>query len=378
MDPLDPTPDAQTPRSIDRLRAQDLPVAFAAFRLTGLLGEGGMARVFRAERLGRDGSRQVLALKVLRRDVGGPVEQVLRALKAEARLGRALQHANIVRTYDIDSVQGRPCIALELVDGVTLHRLVRDGDCLTAEQIIGVGVQIAGALHAAHNTLVDGLPLGLVHRDLKPANVMLDRRGRVKLMDFGVAKAAQSGWNGATTERGRVKGTPVYMAPEQARGLAVDGRTDLFALGAILYELFSGQRLFEGRSIPSVLARVMCVEPLLERDSAFQRMRRAHPGLAAVVASCLRLRPQDRPDGALQVAQALARLPADAAVGRVLAARVRELLGRDPAETPTRRMPSCGGAQPPPETAQAPLRLEPIDSANPPPAPLRTACPLNR
>jgi serine/threonine protein kinase len=308
-------------QTIETLTPDDLPVEFGPYRLTHLLGEGGMARVFRAEL--RDGGG-VLALKVLRMDTRRPAALLVEALRAEARLGKVVRHPNIVRTFDIAECDGRPFIALAYVDGLTLHDLVRRGAPLSPREVVEVGLSVARALDAAHNALVDGEPLGLVHRDLKPANVMIDREGVVQLMDFGVAKVAREGWDGATTLTGRVKGTPAYMAPEQAAGRTLDARSDLFALGAILYELYTGQRLFGGPSFPKVVKRIVEVESVLADDEGFARMRHELPGLADLVASCLRLRRSERPASAREVVLRLLRLRGRRPVD--LGARVRATL----------------------------------------------------
>ena len=320
---------SQRAAAIERLEAGDLPVSFGRFRLTRLLGTGGMARVFRAD-MDEAGARQTVALKVLRATWSSEGLERASALKTEARVGAALHHENIVTTYDVGEVEGQPFIALEYVDGVTLQQLLEESGPPSLGATLELGRQIALGLEAAHSAAVDGEPLGLVHRDLKPANVMVDRQGVVKLMDFGVAKARKREWNGTTTQMGRVKGTPMYMSPEQARGLDVDARSDLFPLGAILYELITGRRLFVGTSIPSVLMRVMCVEGLLKEDSEFRQLRLLRPGLAAVIARCLRVRSDERFRSAGDVAEQLAQLQDDEDVD--VAGLVRSVL--DQVEAP--------------------------------------------
>ena len=325
--------------AVERLEPADLPVPFGRFTITQVLGAGGMARVFRAEMGSSFGVGKPVALKVLRPMAPHEGRERVRDLRTEARIGAALRHRNIVETYDIGEENGQPFIALEFVDGLTLQQLLEDGGPPPHAVMLEIAQQIAAGLHAAHRTSVDGQELGLVHRDLKPANVMIDRQGVVKLMDFGVAKSRRREWNGTTTQLGRVKGTPMYMSPEQARGLSVDARSDLFPLGAILYELVTGHRLFVGTSIPSVLMRVMCVEGLLEQDAEFLLLRREQPKLAAVIARCLRVRPQERFESAGEVAKQLLQVKAKTSGEASLAALVSSILDGHEDETPTGRLP---------------------------------------
>ena len=205
------------------------------YEIIAPLGAGGMGEVYRARdtRLKRD-----IAIKVLPDAVASSPERLAR-FEREATTVAGLNHPNIVVLYSIEEAQGSRFITMELVDGCSLDQSVTPGG-LPAARVVELGIAMADALAAAHEK-------GVVHRDLKPANVMLTKDGRVKVLDFGLAKLATSDSNTDLTQaatmaaplsdEGYVVGTVPYMAPEQIRGGTVDARTDLFALGVVLYEL---------------------------------------------------------------------------------------------------------------------------------------------
>jgi len=215
-----------------------------AYDVVAPLGSGGMGEVYRARdsRLDRD-----VALKVLPHEVASHPDRLAR-FEREARAVAALNHPNIVTVHSIESAGDTRFITMELVKGQSLDQLVSQGP-MPVERLLDIGIPLADALVAAHAR-------GVVHRDLKPGNVMVTREGRVKVLDFGLAKmsddAAALGATQAATvaapisTAGQVVGTVPYMAPEQLRGEAVDARTDLFALGVVLYELATGLRPFQG------------------------------------------------------------------------------------------------------------------------------------
>jgi len=271
-----------------KLRAADLPEDFGRYRLLGVLGEGGMARVFRAELQGPAGFRRQVALKVLKRQTGG-VDDLVR----EARLGALLRHPNLVDVYELDAVDGHLYVAMALVEGTTLKALLKAHGALPSRAVVELAEQLAAALDCVHSLAVAGVPTGLVHRDLKPANVLLDQNGRVRVADFGVAWTAEM----AGKDRDTVRGTPAYMSPEQATGEDIDGRSDLFALGALLAEAALGERLFRGKSPQAILRGVVQVEERL-RDGLADHVDRAVPGLGEIVFRCLRERAADRPASA--------------------------------------------------------------------------------
>ena len=232
------------------------------YRIGELLGRGGMGEVYAAEdtRLGRR-----VAIKLLPSAFGGDQER-LRRFMLEARAASALNHPSILTIHDIDDVDGTPLLVSELVEGVTLRERLRSGG-LTLNDSLDIAGQIASALAAAHNA-------GIVHRDVKPENIMLREDGLAKLLDFGLAKLAldtDSPGSSADTQTalahttpGVVMGTTRYLSPEQARGLPVDGRSDIFSLGAVLYEMVTARPAFEGQTPTDVILAVLQhpVEPI--------------------------------------------------------------------------------------------------------------------
>ncbi len=235
----------------------------AHFEITGKLGEGGMGQVFRARdtRLNRD-----VALKVLPEAFARDQERMARFTR-EAQMLAALNHPGIAAIYGVEHDGPRRALVMELVEGETLQDRISRG-AVPPEECARIGMEIATALEAAHAK-------GIVHRDLKPANVMLTPGGGVKVLDFGLAKAAAAEPTGdpelsptltsAGTQAGIVLGTAAYMSPEQARGLPVDRRSDIWAFGVVLYEMLTGGRAFEGDSIADTMASVLKLEPDLGR-----------------------------------------------------------------------------------------------------------------
>ena len=214
------------------------------------LGAGGMGEVYlaRDEHLGRD-----VALKILPTELAADPKRVLR-FHREAHLASQLSHANIATIHDSAEADGLHFIAMELVRGETLAERVRPGG-LALDAILDIAVPLAEGLEEAHRS-------GVLHRDLKPANVMLDERGRVKILDFGLSRPLEeSELTAGLTSSGKVMGTPHYMSPEQMRGDQVDARSDLFALGVVLYELATGVRPFEGESLAVVMNAVLESQP---------------------------------------------------------------------------------------------------------------------
>ena len=213
------------------------------------LGAGGMGIVYKAEdtRLGR-----YVALKLLPDDVADD-QQFRDRFAREARTASALNHPNICTIHDVGEVDGRVFIAMEFLDGLPLSKLISSGP-LDIEHLLEVGIQVAEGLNSAHME-------GIVHRDIKPANIFLTKSGRIKIMDFGLAKKAASmrALPGASwaetlvsvegeyiTSAGAVPGTLPYMSPEQVRGEELDARSDLFSFGTVLYEMATGSLAFSG------------------------------------------------------------------------------------------------------------------------------------
>jgi serine/threonine protein kinase len=227
------------------------------YRIVGQLGAGGMGVVYSAEdvRLGRP-----VALKFLAEDLAHS-QQAIDRLRSEARAASAPNHANICTIYDIDEHHGHPFIAMELMKGQSLRERL-SGKPLKVHQLVDIGTQIADALDAAHS-------VGVIHRDIKPGNIFLTERGQVKILDFGLAKLTPNFLNSGSTTRtpdptvaGITLGTIAYMSPEQATGEELDGRTDLFSLGVVLYECATGRQPFTGKTTAVVLSAILNNAPI--------------------------------------------------------------------------------------------------------------------
>jgi serine/threonine-protein kinase len=254
-----------------------------------------MGEVFRARdpRLMRE-----VAVKVLPARLASDPERV-KLFEAEGRAAAALDHPNIVAVHEVGTHHGRPYLVTELLEGASLREVLRGG-AMPLRRAIDVAVQIARGLAAAHEK-------GIVHRDLKPGNVFVTRDGAVKILDFGIAKLigrgeeAPSRDDDSSTETDKVPGTAGYMAPEQVRGLPASPRSDLFALGCVVYEMLAGRRAFEGHAPAERLAAILHDDP-----PALTSMNRAvPPAVARVVERCLEKRPEDRFSSAHDMAIAL-------------------------------------------------------------------------
>jgi serine/threonine protein kinase len=333
-----------TPVRPDLLQEKDFPVPFGRYTLLGLLGEGGMARVFRGELQGLKGFRKPAALKVIRASVGEQGERLTRALIHEARLGGLLHHPNVVETYDFGEEAGQAWIAMEQVRGVGLDRLLETGRPLPVDVGLEIAAQICAGLHHAHTLQKDGSPSPLVHRDLKPTNVMVADSGLVKVLDFGIAKATHIGGN--TTETGLTKGTPAFMSPEQAQGAPVDPRSDIFAAGALLFEMLTGRRFFSGETVYQIMLNVAMVEDRLQDSSLMCVVETAVPGAWTVIQRCLRSDREARYPSALALEQAIRGLQGPVqAPGPVQAWVERRRAEADPRFLPPLPTSSGGPAQ---------------------------------
>jgi eukaryotic-like serine/threonine-protein kinase len=260
-----------------------LPSRIGAYEVVGVLGVGGMGEVYRARdaRLQRE-----VAIKVLPAALTSDRERLTR-FEREAQVLASLNHPNVAQIYGLDESGGAPALVMELVPGPTLAAVIEgEHASLTLPRILGIARQIADGLDAAHEK-------GIIHRDLKPGNVVLTPEGQVKILDFGVAKsldaARATGPAAGTTEAGMVLGTPAYMSPEQARGLPVDKRTDVWALGCVLYELLTGRQAFAGDTASDSLAAV------LERQPDLTVLPAATPaGVRSLLRHCLEKDPKRR------------------------------------------------------------------------------------
>ncbi len=283
------------------------------------IGRGGMGIVYLAEdtRLGRKVAVKLLAPTFTR----DPRRR--ERMRQEARAAAALAHPGIATVYALEDIDQHLCLVCEYVRGETLRAVV-ERDRLALDAVIDTGVQIAAALAAAHAA-------GVVHRDLKPENVIRDESGRLRILDFGVAwiDPASPLPVRRLTDAGVLLGTPAYMSPEQLDGAAIDARSDIFALGVLLYELASGRHPFETSTPASTAARVLTAEP----PDLVEIRPETPAGLAAIIGQCLAKAPAERYQSASEVSRALEALRAS---GAAVAANPRGTsvppVGRVPAE----------------------------------------------
>jgi len=270
------------------------------YEILAPLGAGGMGEVYcaRDSRLGRE-----VALKVLPESFSGDADR-LRRFEQEARAVAALNHPNILAIHDIGEQGAAPFIVSELLQGSSLRVELEHGP-LSARKASDYAAQIAQGLAAAHEK-------NIIHRDLKPENVFVTREGRVKILDFGLAKVATNAHgskgesDGLTltnspTEAGVVMGTAGYMAPEQVRGAAIDSRTDIFAFGAVLYEMVSGQRVFRRDTAAETMTAILKEDPPELSETAHP----VSPGLERIIRRCLEKQPEQRFQSAKDLAFAL-------------------------------------------------------------------------
>ena len=346
------------------LTLADLPASFGRHELLSILGEGGMARVFRARMVGPSGFRKQIALKVIHRVVADQGDSLRLALTHEARLGGMLHHPNVVDTYDFGEEEGQPWIALELVDGLTLDDLLARVGRVPPSLAVEIGLQICAGLEHAHTLEDEGRPAGLVHRDLKPSNVIVSRQGLAKVMDFGIAKAAHL--SGNTTATGMTKGTPAFMSPEQMAAEELDHRSDLFALGSVLYELVTGRRLFDADTVMAVMMSIFRVDDTLQASRKLEVLDEVHPGLRVAIEGCLQKEPDDRPAGAREVITALRRV----ATGFERGLRLDEYVEAALADRAPRLEPLVSGEGPALAPPSTPRRAQkPAAELMAPPAP---------
>src|SRR5712692_11003165 len=246
------------------------------YEIVGRLGRGAMGVVYKAmdPMIGR-----TVALKTMRLDAHGlETSELLQRFRNEARLAGVLSHPNIVSIYDADEINGLFYMAMEYIEGKTLHQLLSQDHVLPIERVLDLSRQICAGLDAASAQRV-------VHRDIKPANVMILPIGTLKIMDFGIAKAG-----GSMTSTGEVLGTPNYMSPEQVKGKPLDGRSDLFSFGVILYEMVTGEKPFAGDNITTIIYKIVNEEPIPPRELNTE----VHPGLNRVILKALAKTPQER------------------------------------------------------------------------------------
>lgn len=279
------------------------PAGLQRYEVGEEIGRGAMAIVYRAT---DKQTGEVIAIKRLalqREFAAEDLAEVRQRFMREARAAGHLQHPDILRVIDAGEAEQDAFIAMELVQGQDLSHFARAGQLLPLRETVELGIRLARALAYAHSQ-------GVVHRDIKPANVMLDRASAaVKIMDFGIARIA----DGSRTRTGLVLGTPSFMSPEQLAGLKVDGRSDLYSLGALLYQLLTGQLPHQSESMAKLMYRI-ANEPA---PDARHHRKELPESLALVLALSLEKRPELRYGSGEQLAQdleaVLPQLPAEAA-----------------------------------------------------------------
>jgi len=259
-------------------------VLAARYRIIGLLGKGGMGEVYRANDLTLD---QPVALKFLPASMAKDAAMLAR-FHNEVRMARQVSHPNVCRVYDLGEVDGQPYLSMEYIDGEDLGSLLRRIGRLPADKALEFARRICAGLAAAHER-------GVLHRDLKPSNIMIDSRGSVFITDFGLAAAA-----GELLETQAREGTPAYMAPEQLAGSEVTARSDIYALGLVLYEMFAGKRPFAAGTLAEMIRLQQSSSPHLATV-----VKDIDPAVDLVIQRCLSPDPAKRPPSALAVAAAL-------------------------------------------------------------------------
>jgi serine/threonine protein kinase len=259
------------------------------YEIQSPLGAGGMGEVYRARDTRLD---RIVAVKVLPASLSADADR-LRRFEREARSVAALNHPNILAVHDIGTHDGAPYMVCELLEGETLRERLQGG-VLSSRKAIEYAVQIAQGLAAAFDK-------GIIHRDLKPENIFLTKDGRVKILDFGLAKVARGGSevgaiqtltsvDVALTEAGQVLGTAGYMSPEQVRGIEVDHRSDIFVFGSILFEMLSGKRAFKRDTSAETMTAILKEDP----PELTEMNRSISPALDRIVRHCLEKNPDQR------------------------------------------------------------------------------------
>jgi hypothetical protein len=254
------------------------------YRLIEFIGRGGMGEVIRAQDQELD---LVVALKFLsQRLIHDP--RALDRVRSEVRMARLVSHPNVCRVHDLNAFDGQTFISMEYIDGEDLASLLLRVGRLAGDRALEIARELCAGLAAAHAA-------GVIHRDLKPSNIMLDRKGHVRITDFGLA---ETGGEGSTP--GDVAGTPAYIAPEQIAGAGATIKSDLYALGLVLYELLTGHRVFSATTIPEMMRqrREQITPPA-------QIVREIDPVVEKVILQCLAKNPEDRPNSALEILSAL-------------------------------------------------------------------------
>jgi eukaryotic-like serine/threonine-protein kinase len=262
-------------------------VVAGRYEILQLLGEGGMGAVYKAKDRALD---RLICLKVIRSELASKPE-VLQRFKQELILARKVTHKNVVRTYDLGEFEGTRFITMEFIEGRDLRSIIQEKGKLPPEEAAAIIRQVCRGLAAAHNE-------GVVHRDLKPQNIMVEANGHTSIMDFGIARSVEPS---GLTLSGAMIGTPDYMSPEQAMGLGADARSDIFALGLILYEALTGNLPYQA---DTTLSKIM--KRTKERPAPPVKVDESIPRqLSDICVKCLEIQPEDRFQKAEEILQAL-------------------------------------------------------------------------
>src|SRR4051812_30946276 len=277
-------PRLSTATSVDEGRFLPGTVVAGRYRIAGLLGRGGMGEVYRATDLALG---QAVALKFLPETTASD-DRALARFYNEVRVARQVTHPNVCRVYDVGVAEGLHYISMEFVDGEDLGSLLRRIGRLPVDKAVEAARKLCAGLAAAHEK-------GVLHRDLKPANVMIDGRGHIIIMDFGLAGLAEQ------LQADVRSGTPAYMSPEQLAGTEVTVKSDIYALGLLLYEIFTGKRAFEAAS----LMELMQMQERAAPAAITTVVHDLDPAAERVIMRCLHPDPKQRPATALAVAAGL-------------------------------------------------------------------------
>ncbi|MBW2379483.1 MAG: protein kinase [Deltaproteobacteria bacterium] len=312
---------------------------FGPYKVVRRLGVGGMAETFEAIRHGRSGFAQRVCLKLVRPAFRDDVDSI-QLFEREARLAAKLHHSNIVGVIDFGDIDGTLYMALELVEGVDLQRLLGSRNRLSPEQVALLGHDLAAALEHAHNPAaekgIEGLGAGgILHRDISPSNVLISQYGEIKLTDFGLANVAAEG-----SRQSAVKGKFPYMAPERLRDESLDGRSDLFSLGVVLFEALAGRRPYEGGHDPATI--MLIIEG--EHSSLCDLAPGTPQGLCEVVESLIEPDRERRPRSAAALVERLDEFVPPPAVRRKLGRMVTATRG--PSSAPVAGEPLAGSETP--------------------------------
>jgi serine/threonine-protein kinase len=265
----------------------------ARYEIQSVLGQGGMGIVYKAHDRDLD---DVVAIKTLRGDALSADPTLLDRFKQEIRLARRITHPNILRTHDLGEANGLRYLSMEFVKGITLKALVEQDQLIPTPVALRISKQICAGLAAAHE-------VGVIHRDIKPQNIIIEPTGGLKVMDFGIARLTQER---GMTSTGTVVGTPDYMSPEQARGLTLDFRSDIYSTGVVIYELFTGTLPFEGDTPLAVVLKHVQENP----PSPQAKNPKIDPKIAAIILKCMQKDPAGRFQSVNQLYEALTKVTA--------------------------------------------------------------------